>query len=358
MDNILDPVIQVFIKDVGTGDIFEIPYVSIQTIEELNNGGSATFTLDYEDMKDVAASYNLTVAQLFTSSFREITVQKNGTVFWLGVISDYQRSKDATATYTLTIGAIDYFSLFQKRRTGLTEVDFTSVDPATIPWQLINTSQGLGPGSASDWGITQGATASTSLLATVQYQNAEIRQEIINLSNYSAQGSFDFDIDLTKKFNVYYPTKGSVREEIVLDDNNILADTVEIPVVTTITNSIFVTGTGAANDQVAVNQQAITSVIDAYTLLEDLISNTDVADTAFLDAMGQNWLALYSLPLYLVSIQHDGRDPDILTYNVGDWLIINIEEESVSYQEYRVKKRTINVDESQMMTVQIDMLII
>lgn len=359
MSSNISPVIQVFVLDVGTGDLFEIPYITIQTIEELNNGGSASFTIDYAAVKDVSTAYGTTVSSLFTATFREIYVTSNGTMFWRGVISDYQRSKDVNANYTLTVAAVDYFSLFQKRRTGLTEVDFTSVDPATIPWSLINTSQLLiGAGTASDFGITEGVTASTGLTVTVAYKNAEIRQEIINLSNYNQYGSFDFNIDLTKKFNVFYPTMGTVRENIVLDDNNILADTVEIPVITSITNSVFVTGQGVNSDQAALNVQASSPTINAYKLAEDVISNVNISDTNFLTAMGNNWINLYSLPLYSVSVIHDAGDPDITTFDVGDTLITNIEEENISYAQYRVHKRTVNVDNGGAATVQEDMLTI
>jgi len=349
----LSPVVKVYITDVGTGDFFEMPYSSLTYIEELNNGGSITINLDFVAVKAIADKYNTTVADLFTATFREIKVTLNDTIIWLGVVSEYNRAKGADGSFTLTVAGVDYFSLFQKRRTGLTEVDFAAVDPATIPWALISASQALTHG---DWGITEGVTASTGLSVTVAYKNAEIKQEIANLSNLKQYGSFDFDIDYTKKFNVYYPGKGSVRSEIVLDDNNILADSVKIPVVLTLTNSIFVTGQGVNNDIAAVNQQAPSGDIAAYTLLEDMTSDVNISDLTLLAALGNRWLSLNQLPIYQVSIKHEGDDPVLTSYDVGDTLVVNIPEENIAYQNYRVRKRTVDIDQAGMITVQLDML--
>lgn len=353
----LSAIIQVFIIDVVTGNLFEVPYESINFIDELNNGKQATITLDYPSVKEMAKAYQTTVQDLFTATFREIYITMNGAKIWYGVISEYNRNKDATGQYGMSIAAIDYFSLFQKRRTGLTTITFTNVDPATIPWSLINTSQqSFLP--YSDFGITQGATAATPLTITVSYKNAELRQEIINLSNYKQNGTFDFDIDFTKKFNVYYPTKGSVRSNIVLDDNNILADTVKIPLLLSLTNSIFVTGQGINDDQAAVNRKASNSIINAYKLLEDQIADINISDTNLLAAEGDRFLSLNQLPLYQISLKHDGTDPDISTYDVGDTLVVNVPEEGVNYQQYRVKKRTVDIDKAGQIIVQLDMLLI
>ncbi len=355
----ITPLFQVFILDVASGNLFEIPFESINCIDELNNGKSMSVQLDYPAVKSMAAAYRTTVQDLFTATFREIYVTMDGVKIWYGVVAEYNRSKDATGQYQMGIAAIDYFSLFQKRRTGLTTINFTNVDPATIPWSLINTSQqSLGAGSASDFGITQGATALTPLTITVSYKNSELRQEIINLSNYKQNGTFDFDIDFTKKFNVYYPIKGTTRTNIVLDDNNILADTIKIPLLLSMTNSIFVTGQGINDDQAGVNRKAGNSIVNAYKLLEDQIADINVTDTGLLAAEGDRFLALNQLPLYQISLKHDGKDPDVTTYDVGDTLVVNVPEEGVINQQYRVKKRTLDIDKGGQCIVQLDMLLI
>ncbi len=351
------PVIQVFLLDVVTGDLFELPFSSIECIDELNNGKSATITLDYPAIQAVAKAYNTTVQDLFTATFREIWVNANGTRIWYGVVSEYNRSKDASGQYQMSIAAIDYFSLFQKRRTGLTPVSFTNVDPATIPWSLINTSQ-QSYLPYSDFGITQGRADTTPLTVSITYKNAELRQEIINLSNYKQYGTFDFDIDFTKKLNVYYPIKGTTRSNIVLDDNNILADTVKIPVLLSLTNSIYVQGQGINDNVSGVNRKASDTVINAYKLLEDQISDINNSDAGLLAAEGDRFLALNQLPLYQISLKHEISDPDITSYEVGDSLIVNVIEEGINYQTYRVKKRTTQIDQSGQGICQLDLLLI
>ena len=65
--------INVYLLDVGTGDKFELPYSTIHYIEELNNGGSATFGFDYAAIiANVCKPYSLTIPQLFTGRFCEI----------------------------------------------------------------------------------------------------------------------------------------------------------------------------------------------------------------------------------------------------------------------------------------------
>ena len=351
----LSPTVKAYIIDVGTGNMFELPYTSINFIEELNNGGSAQLTLDYVAVEAIADKYGITAQDLLTATFRELQIKLEDTIIWLGVISEYDWSKSADGTYSLTVAAVDYFSLFQKRRTGLTDVVFTAVDPSTIPWSLINTSQALAHGS---WGITLGSTASTGLTASMTYKNAEIKTEISNLSNYKQLGSFDFDIDYTKKFNVYYPSKGAVRSEIVLDDNNILASSVKTPVVLSLTNSVFVIGQGVNNDQATANRKAADADIAAYSLLEDTISDNNVSDQNVLNSLGDRAISLNKLPTYgrQISLKHAGDDPLLTSYSVGDYLVVNIPEQSINYANWRVRKRTVDIDNAGMITVQDDLL--
>jgi len=203
--------IQVFVLNVATGDIVELPFESINHVEELNNGKNATIEFDYSAVEVIADKYGTTVKDLFTATFREIQIYVDGVKKWRVVIAEYNRSKDAEGKYTLTIGAVDYFSILQKRRTGLTTVNFAAVDPATIPWSLINASQLL---TSGDLGITVGATDTTALSVTLALKNAEIRQTIIDLSNYKQLNSFDFDLDIDNKLNIFAPTKGSLRQTL------------------------------------------------------------------------------------------------------------------------------------------------
>ena len=151
---------------------------------------------------------------------------------------------------------------------------------------------------------------------------------------------------------------GSLRENVVFDDNNILADSVHIPVLTSLTNSVYVTGAGVNNDRIVKNRKASNSIINAYKLLEDVFSDQQVTDENLLDADGDRILTLQELPLYEATLKYDGTDPDITLYGLGDTVIINVPEECLNYTQYRVKKRTVDIDQTQTMTVQLDLLII
>ncbi|HWY79456.1 MAG TPA: hypothetical protein VNW29_03800 [Candidatus Sulfotelmatobacter sp.] len=345
----------VFLKHVATGDKYELPFEWVNYVEELNNGSSATFNLDFATINEqVAIPYGTNPKDLFTAVLSEIWVENDsGIKVWFGLVTEYTRTKDASGNNKLQIAAIDYFGIFQKRRTGAS-VDFTAVDPATIPWSLINTSQLLTHG---DLGITVGVTASTGLSVTQNYKRADIKQSISDLSNFKLKNSFDFDIDYTKKLNIYYPTKGSLRANVVFDDSNILGDAVKIPVLLNMTNSVFARGQGINNDVPEVNRQSLDAIIAEYTLLEDVLSDTTTSDTTVLSNEGDRKLALEQLPLYAITIKHD-IDTDITTYGLGDFVIVNVPEEQISYAQYRVKKRTVDIDDSGTLIVQLDLLTI
>ena len=82
---------------------------------------------------------------------------------------------------------------------------------------LINESQ-TSNNPYSDLGITQGAHPTTKNRdRTYKFDN--IKDSIIRLSNENLTDGFDFDIDATKAFNVYYPTKGQDRFDVVFDND-------------------------------------------------------------------------------------------------------------------------------------------
>ena len=64
------------------------------------------------------------------------------------------------------------------------------------------------------------------------------------------------------------------------------------------------------------------------------------------------------MPLYQISQKESGIDTKIKNYDVGDTLVVNVPEEGVNYQQYRVKKRTVDIDKTGQIIVQLDMLLI
>lgn len=343
----------VFLKHVASGDLFQLPLDTLNCVEELNKGSNCTFTFDYSLLHDqVALPYSTTVKTLFTSVFSEIWYQdSNANILWLGVVSDAQVTKDATGAYTLTVAAVDYFGLLQKRRTDADKV-YTGVDPASIPWTEINASQSKTSGNL---GITVGVTASTGITVNEEYKREDLNQLISDLSNLKLNNSFDFDIDVTKKFNVYYPTKGSLRSNVVFDNFTIASWGIDTPLLLSMTNSVYARGSGVNTDVPETNSIASSGVVAEYTLLEDIITDTQTSDTGVLQAEGDKYLALYELSLDNIEIIHTD-EVDLTTYDVGDTVIVNIPEWDISYAQYRVKKRTVQIDDTGTMTSTIDLL--
>ena len=349
----------VFVKHIASGDLFELPFLSVNAVAELNNGATGTYQFDFMTIKeDVADKYGILVKDIFTSVLSEIWVQdEDGNILedTFGIIADYQRTKDADANFTLTIAMTSYFSLLQKRRTGANDV-FSGIDPASIPWSLINASQTSGIAGA-DLGITEGSTDTTGLSVSVTYNRSDIKQAISDLSNLRVAGSFDFDIDVTKNFNVYAPTKGSVRANVVFDANTTLANSVDIPLVLTLTNRAIVRGQGINTDVAESVRIASDPTIEEYTLLEDVVTDTQQSDTTVLAAEGDKFLDLNKLPLTYITLKH-GDDIDVGSYGLGDTVVVDIPEEGISYSQFRVKKRTLDIDKTSTIIATLDLLTI
>jgi hypothetical protein len=142
----------------------------------------------------------------------------------------------------------------------------------------------------------------------------------------------------------------------VLDENTTLADSVDISLLLNMTNSVFARGQGINNDVAESSRNADDSVIEEYTLLEDVITDTQTGDTAVLNGEGDKYLALNQLPLARITKKH-GDDIDVTSYGLGDTIIDNCPEEDISYEEYRIKKRTVDIDKTGTIIVTLDLFI-
>ena len=73
------PTYQVFVRNIDTNDLFEIPFISLGFTEELNKGRDARISLDFKAAKAIADAYNTDILFLFTSGLREIWIRFPGT---------------------------------------------------------------------------------------------------------------------------------------------------------------------------------------------------------------------------------------------------------------------------------------
>jgi hypothetical protein len=98
----------------------------------------------------------------------------------------------------------------------------------------------------------------------------------------------------------------------------------------------------------SVTQPAIQVVVEdiasqeVWGLHEEYISATDIATEPFLIERGQQVLAERAWPQNTesISLQHLGDDPNWRSYNVGDWVRVDLPDYELN-ELLRVKERTI-----------------
>jgi len=174
-------------------------------IERLDNQTEAGFILDTSD-----ANCNATI---LNCGVNELHIYYLGTLKWAGLISTIRKIANENDTYWQVL-AKDWVSLLSKRFIGVsTPRTFTTVDSGTVAWTLIDETQAL-----SSFGITLGSI-DVSVARSPVYDKKNILDAIIELSNMGVDGSasygFDFEITPAKVFNVYYPYKGVIHNDVV-----------------------------------------------------------------------------------------------------------------------------------------------
>lgn len=331
------------------GTLIELPYIGVSYNEELNKGKDARFSLDYLAIKDIADTYGTTVDFILTGGYREIYVEKSDTKIYYGVISDYSLSLDDSGKMSIQIASVDFFSLLSKRIVGAKRV-FSATEASTIAWTVIDESQSSDPDA--DLGITLGATT-VSKNRDKTFRFSTVKEAIEYISNFNLKDGFDLDIDNEKAFNCYYPQKGSNRANIILDEENIVAWSWRKPLATSLTNKVYVIGEGYNDEVQYVTRESDAGYKEAFTLLETVLSATEIETDSTLEDKGDRLLLQYQSPVPELTITLKDDDPDILEYDLGDSLPIVISELGLNLSYKRVYRRSVSIDENELAVVKI-----
>lgn len=334
--------IKLFVKDLVNSYIYELPYVSISFNEEVSVGKDAQIILDLNSVNEISEEYHTNTLFLLTSSTREIWIQKDDSKIYYGIISDFGISKSEQGQYQITLSSVGFFTMFGKRRTGPKRV-FSSTDRGAIAWDLINESQLSNP-PYSDLGITQGLIQ-TSKQSDRTYRFDNIKDQILEMTNTNLKDGFDCEIDNSKKFNIFYPQKGTVRSDIVFDDKNISTWQYRKPMTLSLTNKVYVLGEGMNDDIMYVTRESDNVFKSAFGLLEDVVTARDIKTTETLNDKGDRLLLDTQAPIVELQITHLDGQPDILNYDVGDSFRFTISEVGLNLIYKRVTKRTVNISQ-------------
>lgn len=338
---------RVTLKNPVTGDEYELLPKSYNFTDKLNYESIATFVLGFEDIKKVTDIYQTDPLALFSSTYREIMIERTNRlgiydIIFSGVITSFEVAPDGQGAKTITLKAVSWFGLLGKRRAGIPFRIFSATDAGTIAWTLINESQ-TSNNPYSSLGITQGAHPATKNRdRTYKFDN--IKDSIIKLSNDNLADGFDFDIDSTKAFNVYYPLKGQNRFDIVFDNNTMATWKFKKPLMLGVANRIYVIGAGENSDVLYSQRDAANAYKTDWKLEEETLSESDVTELVTLQDKGDRYLALSQSPSIEFMAEH--YDTVMLwdDYNLGDNIKVNVPEVGISSLSMRVIERTFTMD--------------
>ena len=176
-------------------------------VQRLNTGSEAGFILDADDDNCNSTILNIGVNELY--------IEYKGELIWAGQIVSAKKIANRNDVYWEVL-AKDWVSLLSKRFCGVDDLrEFTTTDAGEIAQTLIQETQALANGS---FGITYG-TIEASINRTTTYDKKNVLDAIKELSNMGQDGmasyGFDFEITPEKVFNVYYPYRGAIRNEVV-----------------------------------------------------------------------------------------------------------------------------------------------
>lgn len=319
------------------GTEWEMPYTSLSFSEELNNDRAASFTIVRQTGNVVAEKTGVTLDNILSGGYREIEIyDQNNVLVYSGFIDETTGTAGSGEEGTITVTSRGFFSLLEKRFTGANDY-WASTDAGAIAWSLINTTQAKPYGNM---GITMGLIQpSKNRQRTFEYN--VIKEAIQGLTSDKVKDGFEFDIDVNKVFNVFYPAKGQNRPEIIFDSGlNIENWSVRKTGILGMCNHVVVFGQGQGAAQQVVEVDAGNAYKAPYFLLEEGLSDKDNSDTALLTDKGTKYLDNYKFPQIFVSFDAFYTAPLYTTYQVGDWVKVQILEEGVNAMMRITKKST------------------
>lgn len=331
-------VFNIIIRNADGSLKWDIPFNSFSFTEELNQGKNAHVNLTLPSLQELATAYGVTVEFILSASYRELEIYDSaGNKIYYGYISEIQFDKGSGASTTISVSSKGFFSLLEKRLTSGYSY-YSSEDSADIAWDLINETQSLDYG---DLGLTRGSHPSTKTRdRTFRYKT--VAEAIKKMSASEVKDGFDFDINNQKQFNIFYP-KGSVRDNIFLEEDfNINRYAIYKTFIDGMANSVTVVGSGFDEEnQLVVVRNSPDSYKEAFFLLEELLSETDVIIQETLEDKGDKYLETYQAPRYTITVYINYENPLFTDYEIGDWLNVKIPSFDID-TTYRINKMSCN----------------
>lgn len=312
-----------------------LPFEGISLTEELNKGYDGTLRSSYMALLKYAEAFNVTVDAMFASTPFEWRLRKDEVDIFGGILSHRTISGGAEGATSVQIKFVDYSGILAKRRTA-SEFIRTATDSATIVSDMISAMNAV-----EDTGLSM-ATLPTTKNRNITSRYANIRDEIVSMSNERKDDGYDWDVDVTKKININYPAKGTTRNGIIFDAFNTISWSSDRLLQAKLTNKAYVFGEGFGADMAVGSAEDIASQA-TWGLLEDGVSEKTVGSTTELDDRGTKFVDRNKLPTEGITLSHKDGTPDFTSYNVGDTVRVIIPD--ISFDDtLRIIKRTLDID--------------
>lgn len=330
--------IDFIIMSLDGSEVFIPPFETIRITEEINKGYDGTISVSYPDIKKYAESFGLKPDNIFSSTKREWYLRKNEVKIFGGVLLSRTINGGSNGMTSFSVDMADFSILLDKRRTGAL-FQRTATDSADIVQDLLDYTNAI-----SDTGISIGNKPTSTKNRNITSRYANIRDEIASMSNLKKYDGYDWDVDVTKKLNIYYPSKGSTNNNIIFDEFNTLSFQSIRQLQGRLTNRVIVFGSGYGDTMVTATRENTTSQ-STWGLLEDGLSEKGVEDTSELADRGDQFLNNNAYPIDVISLSHRDDNPDFTSYNIGDTVRITFDEIGVN-TPLRIYKRTIQINSS------------
>jgi hypothetical protein len=205
----------------------------------LDSAATAAFTMPGEHPETAS------VVELAT----DVVCSRNGVNLFRGRLGNSSDTLAADQIDT-ALSAIDYRGMLGRRIMWFNDTrSWRGADQADIAWQMIADTQAL-PGGAL--GITRGAAAATGTLRDRDYDPGKNVGEALSQLG-ECQGGFDWEIDASRRFNLYYPQRGRATGLVLTYGRDIVALTRTLDA-SVFANAIRYTGSATTTaDEVSVS---------------------------------------------------------------------------------------------------------
>lgn len=277
-----------------------------------NRPEEITFSIPLFTLDQLASNLKLTPADFFQAGVQEVLIRRSGVNICAGQIDYWESDFTDPANPIINVKAHGWMSLFSYRIFSGT---YTSEDQAYIIRDLITNSQALTNG---DYGITLGTTViGSNSYDSLVYQDKSIYDIMVEMSE--EDGGFDFQFTYDKVFNLFLPSQGVTRNDIVFTYPGNMLD-IKISVDSTkIVNELLARGAGIVAG-LSTTVDDLTSQ-GTYFLRQGVKDFTDMNSVDQLANSASSELVYYKNPLILNSITYNGlqnNTPIVGSYSVGD----------------------------------------